>query len=191
MLAGREILNPHLEPLRAVVVDRIGEQVAPVRHRQRAEPEIFLALGESGFVEDQLIGSARNRLAPPFAILSAGLERGPVEPVAILLRNRGIVFLDAPLHLFVEPVGQRLVRRHHAFEIQILRRQIREHVLVGDVGVVRILEPRPRVVDRHAVRGERMRSLFGDGRRGGIGHHHPLRVRAAGSRADCTRAYVG
>ena len=56
---------------------------------ERAEAEIVLALGLGRLVEDQLVGAARDRLALPVAILGAVLELPPVEPVAVLLRDRG------------------------------------------------------------------------------------------------------
>src|SRR3546814_3184908 len=94
MLAGLEILDMDGEAFGPVVVDRIGQQRAVVADRKRAEPQIFLALGQRGFVEPQLVGTACPRLAPPFEILPAAPERGPVQPVAVLLRHARIVFLD-------------------------------------------------------------------------------------------------
>ncbi|PAV70337.1 hypothetical protein WR25_09833 [Diploscapter pachys] len=169
MLAGGKVLHAHLEPLGAAVVDRIGEQPPVVADRKGAEAEIFLALGEGRLVEQQFVRPARDGLAPPFAILAAGLERGPVEPVAILLRDRGFVLLDARLHLFVQRVDQRLVRRHDGFEIGVLGFEIGEDVGVGDLGILRVLQPGIGVVDRHAMRGETVGAALGDGGRG-VGH---------------------
>ena len=58
-----------------------------------------------------LVGTAGDRLAVPGAVLSAGLERPPVEVIAVTDRDRGFVFLDAALHLLEQSVEQRFVLR--------------------------------------------------------------------------------
>ena len=108
-------------------------------------------LGFGILAVDQRIIAARGRLAVPVAVLGAGLERPPVEPVAVLDRDRAVVLLDATLHLLEQLVGQRLVRRHRRFEIIILGLQIGEHILVLDVRIAGIANPRPRVLDREAM----------------------------------------
>src|SRR3546814_7702987 len=85
----------------------------------RAEAEIVLPPGLGRLVEDEPINAAGDALAIPFAILGALLERPPVEPVAVLNRQRAVVLLDAPLHPLEQRLDQLRVRRHHRLEIGV------------------------------------------------------------------------
>ena len=58
VLAGREVADAQLEPLRPVVVDQRREQLSVGADLERAEPEIFLALGLDRLVEDDLVVAA-------------------------------------------------------------------------------------------------------------------------------------
>ncbi len=61
VLAGRKVADAQLEPLRPVVVDQRREQLAVGADLERAEPEIFLALGLGRLVEDDLVRAARRQ----------------------------------------------------------------------------------------------------------------------------------
>ncbi|MCY1172896.1 hypothetical protein D9M73_130400 [compost metagenome] len=187
MLPRDQILDAHLEAFRAIVVDRISQQPPIIADRKGPQPKILFALGQSRFVEDQhvlaLVLARRDRAAPPFAILPAGFERSPIDPVAILLRHRAIVFLDAALHLLIQPVDQRLVRFHHAFEIGVLGGEIGKHIRVIDLGIVRVLQPGIRILNRVPVDGEAVRARCGDGGRERFGHPPTLQAWRAPSRA--------
>ena len=68
-------------------------------HLERAEAEIILALGLGRLVEQRLVGPAGEFPPVPVAVLRAGLERPPVEPLAVADRDRAFVFLEPALHL--------------------------------------------------------------------------------------------
>ena len=74
VLAGGEIADRQLEPLRPVVVDQGREQAAVGADRERAEAEIFLALGLGILVEDQLVVAAGDGLAVPRRYCVASLN---------------------------------------------------------------------------------------------------------------------
>ena len=57
--AGGEVADAQLEALRAVVVDQDRGVAAVGADLDRAEPEIFLALGLGRLVEDQLLARRR------------------------------------------------------------------------------------------------------------------------------------
>ena len=130
-----------------------------------------MPLRQRGFVQDQLVGRPvrlRGRgAAIPFAILRAGLEGAPIDIVAILLRHRRVIFLDAPLHFLEQPVDQRLVRRHRAFEPAIFRLQIGQDILVLHLRITRIAQPGIGILHLDAMVGKLMEAAFGDGRAGG------------------------
>ena len=94
-----------------------------------------------------VVCAASRRLAVPVAILRALLERRPVKPVAVLQRDRAVVFLDAALHLLEQRFDQRRVRLHRRFEIGVLGLQIVEHVLVIDLGIALVAKPGIGVLD--------------------------------------------
>ena len=182
-LAGLQILDPDVEPLGAVVVGRIGEIAPVVAHREGAEAEIFLALGERVLVEDQLRIAARHRLAVIFAIFRAFLEFGPVEIVALPLRNGGIVLLDPRLHLFEQRIDQLLLRLHLRFEPGVLGVQIGEHIRVIDRGIGLVVQPVVGIGNGDSVARVGMIALLGDRRRcrrgrsrrrNGFGHGVPF-----------------
>jgi hypothetical protein len=75
------------------------------------------------------------------AILGAGLERPPVEPVAVLDRNRAVVLLLAALQFLEQGFDQRLVRLLPGFEIGVLGLEIVQHRLVLDLGIAGVAQP--------------------------------------------------
>jgi hypothetical protein len=97
------------------------------------------------------LGTRSSRAAVPGAVLSAGLKGPPIFEGAVLHRHRRIVLLDAPPHLLEQCIDQRPVRLHRRFEIGILGLQIVEHVLVIDLGIARVAQPRIRVLHLYAV----------------------------------------
>jgi len=147
-------------------------------------------------VEDQFIAAAGNRLAVPAAVLRAGLERPPVKPVAVLDRNRAVVLLDPPLHLLEQLLKQRLVLSRPGFEISVLGVQIGEDIRVIDLGIFRVAQPVPRVLDGDAVALIAVGAPLG-GRRSGEGDRlvHDLlltrqppteRAKGSANQARCT-----
>src|SRR6185369_3220210 len=151
VLGRCEVADAQLEPLRAVIVRQRRQQL-PVRARlQRSKAEIMIARRLGRLVEDQLVRAAAYRLVVPALILRSGLESPPVEPVAVADRDRAVVLLDSPLHLLEQPFDQLLVLPRPGFEISILRMEIGEHVGVGDLGIFRVAQPVPRVLDRHSM----------------------------------------
>ena len=129
-----------------------------------------MPLRQRGFVQDQLIRPARHRLAIPFAILRADFEGAPIDIVAVFLRHRLVVFLDPPLHLGEQCVGQRLVRGHRRFEITVFFRQIVQHLAVRHLRVAGVAQPGIIVGQGDAMMGEAVRTAGGNGRLGKIGH---------------------
>ena len=168
--AGLQVLDPRGVAFRPVAVGRIGEIAPVLAHRRCTEPEVFQALCQFVLVEDQHRIAARYRLAVMLAVLRALFEFGPVEPVAILLRNGGIVFLDPGLHLFEQGVDEFLLRRHARFVPGVFRLHVVEDVLVIDRRIALVLEPVIRIGDRDPVMGIGMVALLGLGRRGRCSH---------------------
>ncbi len=176
-VAGRKIADAHLKPLAAVGIDREGEITAAGGNRHRAETEIFMPLGQRGLIEDQLVLNiaipARDRLAIPFAILRADLERAPIDIVAILLRDGLVILLDAALHLLEQRVDHALMRLHRLLEPAILLLQIGQHRLVLHIGIAGIAQPGIGIVQHAAMMLDPVLAAVGDGRRRkqrGIGH---------------------
>ena len=170
ILARSEVADPELEPFRPVVVDHRREKATVGAGLDRAEPEIFMPLGRGRLVEDELVRAARFGPAIPFAILGAGLERPPIEIVAVLDRHRPVVFLDPAFHLLDQFVDEPLVGRHRRFEISVFGLQIVVHLGALDLRIAGIAEPGPGILDRHSVAFVAERALLGDGRCGQSGH---------------------
>src|SRR3546814_944460 len=59
--------------------------------------EIFLALGFDRLVVENLVVAPADRLSVPGPVLRSGLERPPIEEVAVADRDRGFVLLDAQI----------------------------------------------------------------------------------------------
>jgi hypothetical protein len=77
------------------------------RHSHAAEAEIFAALAEFVAVEQQLLGSRHvAQLAAVARLLTAGHIGGIIGIGAVGRGNRGVVFLDAALHLGEQPLLQ-------------------------------------------------------------------------------------
>ena len=174
VFARREITHMHLETLRAIIVIGVSHQLAVRADDEGVELKVVLALGELVLIEDELLGTAGHGLPIVATILRALCEGGPVDPVAIFLRHAALILLDAAFDLFEELLHERLLRRHVGFEVAVLFLQVAEHLLVGDLGILRISQPMPRIIERDAVMGERVRTLFSDG---GDGHGRRGRLR--------------
>src|SRR4029079_11283108 len=104
------------------------------------------------------------------------------EPLAVADRDRAFVLLDPPLHLLEQLVGEGLVLGLPAFEIGVLGLQVGKHVGVIDLGIFRVPQPVPRVLDGHAMAFVAVGALFG-GWRGAAGHGlvHALALSALAS----------
>ncbi len=182
-LAGGQILDPRREAFRAVVVHRIGQQPAVGAGGDGAQVEVFLALRQRHFVEDQFVGAAvvdrADGTAPPLLVFRALLELDPVEPVAVLLRHRLIGFLDAGPHFLEQRVDLPLAPCHPRFEPAIFRFQVLQHGLVGDLRITGIAQPCIIVGDGQAMVGEGMRLLC------------RLRRTGKGLRGICHRLHLG
>src|SRR5205085_318301 len=116
---------------------------------ERAQTEIFLALGLGRLVEHDLVRAARDGLAIPRPILSAGRERPPIEELAVADRDRAVVLLDSPLHLLEQFVEQRLVLLSPGFEVSIFRTKMAEDLGVDHFGI--LPQPMPWIVDGHPM----------------------------------------
>ena len=155
---------------RSVIIEGISQQFAIRADLRRAKAEIFLALRKLILVEDQLVRAALHWLAVMLAILRALVKFRPIDPVAILLRDRRIIFLDPALHLLENRLGQRRLRLHLRLIIGVFRLEMGEDFLIVDHRIALVAQPVIFVADRHAVRGVCMRALFGKWRLdGGVG----------------------
>jgi hypothetical protein len=133
-------------------------------HVPPAEAEEYEALRQGGFVQDGLRVAADQGLSVPRAVLGARGKAPSVEPVAVGEGHRLVLFLDATLELFEEPLGELFVRCHHRLEIGVFLPEVVEHILIIDDRVALVLEPRVVVVDRQAMKTTRRRLPVGDGR---------------------------
>ena len=146
-----------------------------------------MTIGQRVFIEDQLSIAARDRFAIIFAVFRAFFEFGPVEPVAILLRHGGIVFLDPALHFFEQFVDQRLLRFHPRFEPGVFRLEVIENVRVvhGRIGLV--LEPVIGIGDGDPVMRIAVIALLGCGRGSRLCHVCSFGVLRIKRRGECQR----
>ena len=165
VFARGEITHMNLEALRAIVVVGVGHELAVRADDEGMELKVILALGEFVLIENELVRAARCGLPIVTPILRALRVGGPVDPVAIFLRHAAVVLFKAVFHLLEELLDQRLLRRHVGLEVAVFFLQVAEHLLVGDLGILRITQPVPRIIESDAVMGERVRTLLGDGGR--------------------------
>ena len=163
-LARLQILDPRGETLRPVGVGREGEIALVLADRGGAKAEVFLALCQHVFVNQQFGFAARDGFTPMLAVLRAFLELAPVEVVAVFLRNRGVVLLDTATHFREQRVCQRGLACHFRFEIGVLRLDVIEHVLVVHHRIGLVVEPVIRVFDGDPVHGVGVRALLRDRR---------------------------
>ena len=184
-LAGGDHLDPRGEAFRAVVIHRPGEQPPILADGNGAELEIFEVPGQRDFIEDQLIGAAvigsTDRTPPPFLVFGAFLIFDPVEPVAVLLRNRSVGFLDAAAHFGEQALDCRLLRRHARLEPGVFGLQMRQHRRIVHLGIAGIAQPGIVVGHGDAMMRDVAGPLGGDGgsdrrcgSKGGICHRQPL-----------------
>src|SRR5436190_2901140 len=162
VLAGSQVANAELEPLRAIVVDQGCEQLSVRTDFKRAEAEIILARGLDGLIENDLVIAAADRLAIPRPVLRAArLESPPIEEIVVTDRDRAVVFLDPAFHLFEQLVDQMLVPLFPVLEIIVFGAEIVEHVGITDLRIFGVPQPVPRVVDRDPVPLVAVGPLFG------------------------------
>jgi hypothetical protein len=90
------------------------------------------------------------------------VKGGPVDPVAVLLRDRTFVFLDPRFHFLEQLAGQRFLAGHILFKPLILLFQIIEHIFVIDLRIALVFEPVIGIADRIAMAFVTMGSLLGD-----------------------------
>ena len=128
-----------------------------------------MALGQRDLVENQFVRSPADRAAPPLLVFGAFLELDPVEPVAILLRDRLVGLFDPRAHFLEQRVDPALLPGHPRFEPGVLGLQVGEHGLVGDFRIAGIAQPGVVIADRDAVVGFDVRLFGGDG---GCGQGH-------------------
>ena len=167
--ASGKVLDPRSEAFGAVVIDRPGQHGPVLRDRQRAEPEVFLALGQRDLVEDQLIRPACHGPPPPLLVFRALLEFDPVEVVAILLRHRFVRFLDPRAHLGEQAVDQRLLRRHPRLEPGVFRLEVGKDLRILDLRIKGVAQPGVVIGHGDTVMGFDVRHFLGDG---GCGQGH-------------------
>ena len=197
--AAVDLLDGDGEALGAVGIGAVGQQGLVRADVEIAQGEVVVALGQRRLVEDQLLAVLpADRGAEPLAVLRALLEAPPVEVGAVLGRDRGIVFLEAPLELVEDPAGQRLARRHDRLEVGVLGLQVVEHRGVRHLGIASVAQPGVVVDQRRAVDGLALRPAGGlgrlglgeGGRLGTVGHGPPYRggrrtKRKVQADADC------
>ena len=166
ILPGRQIADSKLEPLRAVIIGKRGQQLPVSADLERAEPEIMIAVRLRRLVEDRLIVTTADGLAIPAPVLRPRLERPPVEEIAVSDRDRAFVLLDPSLHLPEQLLEQVLLLPRPGLEISILGVEVGEHVGVIDLRIFGIAQPVPGVLDGHPVAFVAVGALFGGGRGG-------------------------
>ena len=93
-------------------------RVVVVADREAAEAEVAVTFGELVLIEQDLFGAfERSFFTAEDGILKTGLFTGVVKVVASLLRDGGIRFEHAALHLGVEHILEGTGVTHHFLEI--------------------------------------------------------------------------
>ena len=139
--ARREVLEAErvLAPSDRVV--RVGQQAAVRADRQVADLVEVAPLGELGGVEHDLLRRLHGALpAGVDRVFPALVVATVVPPAVLLVRDAGVVLLDATHDLAVDPVLERPDRRQHRVLVGVLRDQVGQHVGI-----------RPRVVAQPVV----------------------------------------
>ena len=108
VVAGGEIAHAQRIDLRALVVGRPCEQLVVGRVRASAELEIGLAGCQGVAVEKLLLGASVAQLAAQDRMLAALPIARVIGERPVRARHRGVVLLDAPLHLGKQRLLQRL-----------------------------------------------------------------------------------
>ena len=128
-----------IEPLRAVIIIRISQYFAIGADFGRAKTKIFLVLRKCILIQDELIRTTSDWLTIMFAILRAFFEFRPIDVIAVLLRDRTIVFFDAALHFLKNRFRKLSLRRHLRFEIGVLCFYMRQNLGIIDCRITLIL----------------------------------------------------
>ena len=143
-----------------VRVERVRQPVGVVADGVGPEAEELVALGELIEVEHDLFGAGHAALAAAHeGVLLPFLRARVVEVLADARRHTEVGLLDAPEHLLVERLLQRLRRPHHSLGVGVLSLEVG-----GDVGIGFFAEPEVVVGQRVAVDARGVRHLAGDGR---------------------------
>ena len=164
--AVAQVPDAHGVALAAARVGAVGGVPAVVAHGHGAEREVVVAVREGRLVEDRLDRlRVVDRPAGPGPVLCPGFKAPLVEVAAVPQRDGSVVRLLARLDLLEQYLDERLDGRHDGVEVRVLGTQVGQHVRVVDRRIVRVPQPGVRVLERHAVVREPVRSRFGDGRR--------------------------
>ncbi len=192
-LAGAQVLDPQGEPLVALQVDGVGEQVVVGAHRQRAEREERVPLGLGVAVDEHLLAGRRDagldrRRRPARGVLDRSLGGAAaahrvlaalggarvVPPRAPARRHRQVGLLGARHDLVVDRPAQPLEVRGLRCGVGVLGLEVRDHRGVG-----RVAQPLVGVDDVVAVvAADGVDPGGGRGGGGGVGHRPSLRAAA-------------
>ena len=118
--AGLRLDDVHREELRALGVDRVGDQCVVGAVRDVGDAEIGVVAGKRVAVDQELLGAAVSRRAAEQRMLTAGDEARVVGEGAVGRGDRGVVLLDAALHLGEEQLLQRLGLGHDGLGVGVL-----------------------------------------------------------------------
>src|SRR5690606_6081744 len=161
-----------------VLADLVGaDRVVVLAFGQRIDVEQDLLSGEVGGLVGPLDRQRVDAGAIPAArvdrVVLAGLVAGVIPPATLACGDRAVVLLDAPDDLLVEPVLDRLERRHHRVGIGILGFQVGQDRLVlalvvaQPVVLVAALRPVGRLHHVRSLLGVGWRGVYGSGGGGG------------------------
>ncbi len=112
-LPGRRLDNVHRIELGALGIDRIGDQAVVRAVRDARNAEVGVRLGERVAVDQHLLLAARPRHAAEQRMLTARHVARVIGKPTVRRGHRGVVFLDAPLHLGEQALLQRVGVGHH------------------------------------------------------------------------------
>ena len=167
VVAGGEIAHAQRIDLRALVVGRPCEQRVVGRVRASAELEIGLAGREGVAVEQLLLVASVARLAAQDRMLAALPIAHVIGERPVRARHRGVVLLDAPLHLGEQRLLQRLGVRQRSLDVLVLGFEVTADLRIEQRRIAHHLAPvvgaQPRVVidQRDAMPGRRLRVPLG------------------------------
>ena len=188
-IAAGQILDEHGVALGAAGIGAVRQVATVVADRKRAEVEILMSLGQGRLVEHRLRGVGFVcRPAGPYPVLGTGREPPLVVIVSVLDGHRFVVRFLPGLDFLEQRLCQVLVGFHDRIEVTVFRFEIGEHVGVVDGRIALIPEPVIGILHFDAVAGERVRPLFGHGRRDRhVGFRHVGVLGATGQRREDQR----
>ncbi len=185
-LAGDEVLDVEGVVAEARVVRGVGEQVAVVADLSRSHRHELLALRERVDVEVNLLGGVEAALlAAVDRVLLPLLRPRVVVPAAVAVRDRQVRLLDAPEHLVVQVLLERLGRLHEGFGVGVLGFEKR-----ADLRVLLLAHPEVVVVQGLAVQRLHVRHLLRNGRGRVAGEREARRETGREDREECGSAAV-